>query len=537
MAQATFKSDLFLPARLTTPQASGPSFTSNLINADTKKHAFILQAPKTGNIHKILFRSNTAATADTFDVRVETVDATTGDPSGTLWGTNTNATVNVNAAGTVFTATLTADAAVTIGDIFAITWVPTAGSVSVSFCMFNDVLSGFPYTDLYGGASWTKATSAPVVGIEYSDGTYHAMPGTFPFSALNTNTYNSGSTPDERGLKFQLPCPCTVSGFWVDMDNDGDLTVKLYDSDGSTVLQSLAIDKDLRANTNYSVQLYRFAATQALLANTYYRLTLVPGASNVTSADFDVPSAAALDQIGGGQNFHHTQRTDAGAWTDTTTKRPFMGLIVNGFDDATGASVFFGVRKMVHHRRYFLKSRRRWSVQQTVNVTQVTKRKHIHPPTKFYRRRYIATFPVNNIIAITSQPVFRPRRIHVRKNVVKKMKRNFFKVDQTFQDFHIKRKRVFIPPEQALVINKPIFPQAAVTIVQNVIVHRPRHPHHVTRVAMYRRQSIMPQQVYIPRRRKRNFVPPAVIVQKAVTSIPLQTVQTDLVVSRPRKVR
>jgi len=43
-----------------------------------------------------------------------------------------------------------------------------------------------------------------------------------------------------------------------------------------------------------------------------------------------------LDMLSGGQAFHFSSRADAGAWSDTTTRRPIMGLILSAADDGVG---------------------------------------------------------------------------------------------------------------------------------------------------------------------------------------------------------
>jgi hypothetical protein len=439
----------------------------------------------------------------------------------------------------MFTATLTADAAVNQGDIFAIDLATATTPVSVAFAMFNDVLSHFPFTDLFGGATWGKASSSPIVGIEYDDGSYHCMPGAFPFSGLNTNTYSSGSTPDERGLKFQLPFPFVVSGFWIDMDDDNDLTVNLYDSDGTSVIASLAIDKDIRGTTNYGVQLYRFAATHNLLANTYYRLVCTPGASNITTADFDVPSAAAMDMIGGGQLFHHTQRTDAGAWTDTTTKRPFMGLIITGFDDATGTSFVLNRRRMSLSYRQTVQRRPKRIAQSTIiqNICQPIKRRTIYTKPPLIRKRRTISISYPNVISLVSILTHRRRRMHFQVYHQTKKRRTNVQINQTFQSLYVKRRKRFTPTPVFVRSRSPLVPQAAVTVQVNVIVSRRRrvfakHEHYVRR-----EQTLINKVNFIPRRRHVIQVPPALVMKKRRTQIALQHVNTNLVVARPRKVR
>jgi len=73
------------------PYVSGPDTAGNrIIDAAGEKVAFIFEAPKTGTIDRLLFRTLGVTSGATVDVRLETIDASNGHPSGTLWGTDTN---------------------------------------------------------------------------------------------------------------------------------------------------------------------------------------------------------------------------------------------------------------------------------------------------------------------------------------------------------------------------------------------------------------------------------------------------------------
>lgn len=323
--------------------SSWTTLNSSNLNASGVKFASILQAPKTGSIRKIHFRVGGVTTATDTDVRIETVDPATGEASGTLWGTNTNVTVlqaSITSNTWIVSPALTADASVTQGDTFAVVLAPTGTPSYIVTCIGGaSAAFRFPYVSFYNGTSWIKESSLlPSVGIEYSDGSFADMPQVIPLSATpNVHAFNSGSTPDERALKFKLPVPVKVCGAWVadDLDGDGDLV--LYDSDGTTALQTKSLDKDVRQGTTTGVHLVRFPGSQLLLANTFYRLSIKPtSATSLTVYSIDVNSAALFDQMPGGQNFHYSERTDAGAWTDTTTRRLFMGLMIDGVDDGSG---------------------------------------------------------------------------------------------------------------------------------------------------------------------------------------------------------
>ena len=343
--------------RMTGDQVGSPTFTGNvlLLDAASEKAAFIFQAPKSGDIRKILWRLGTVTTGATLDIRLETVDLTTGNPTGTLWATNTNAAAIVSATDddTMVTSTLTADATVVKGDLLAVVIVNPAvsfGNLQISGFADDDLLN-IPYADLFTTV-WTKPTVAPVVGVEYSDGSYANTNGCWPMSAITTTNFSAASTPDVIALRFSLPYPARITGFWIWIDLDGNATVKLYDPDGGTVLESLGIDTDVRNSAGTKLHTYLFDTSISLSKDTVYRLGIEPaGATSVQVHDFTVPTAAALDSFPGGQAFHLSTAKDpfgVESWTQTTTRQPFMGLLLDQFDDGVGAGSGGGLRLAGH---------------------------------------------------------------------------------------------------------------------------------------------------------------------------------------------
>ena len=313
---------------------------SLLLDAADEKVAFIFRAPKAGDITKVVFLTGAVTTGAIVDVRIETVSLTTGDPTGTLWGTTTNgAVVIANADDNVFkTATLTLAATVAKGDLLAVVIVnPSVLPGNLNVQSSSDHNSGYPYRDLFTTV-WTKGNRPLIIGIEYSGGSYDVVQGTILASYTST-TYNNGSTPDERGLIFQLPFPCSVRGAWVWVDLDGDADIVLYDSDGTSVLTSVSLDTNVRESAIPDLFIVEFSTSINLSKTTNYRLSLKPtSVTDVVLQEFTVSTAAAMDSNSGGQNFHLTTRTDAGSWSQTTTQRPLMGLLLSSFDDAVSAS-------------------------------------------------------------------------------------------------------------------------------------------------------------------------------------------------------
>lgn len=115
-----------LPSYLPYPDArtwggSGTPGPGSLDKLDdpNERVSWIIRATKAGNLRKVGFRTGAVTLAVALNIRVETV-TNTGNPSTTLWATDTSGTVAVPAANTWYWVTLTADATLAIGSMFAV---------------------------------------------------------------------------------------------------------------------------------------------------------------------------------------------------------------------------------------------------------------------------------------------------------------------------------------------------------------------------------------------------------------------------------
>lgn len=320
----------------------GLTLTTNtyVLDAADEKVALVCRSPRAGNIRRIHFRTGTVTTGATLDCRIETVSAADGNPTGTLWATTTNAAAVVADTDDntwKSSAPLTADATVAQGDEFAVVIVNPSGSPgNLQIGHFSDEHhSLYPYGALFT-ASYAKQTFMPSIALEMSDGTYLPIFGHYPVTGVNAVTYNSGSASDERGNRFISPFACRAVGAWVWHNGIGAnvaFDVVLYDTAG-TVAASGSFDGDRQQSVGTAGGLFiPFTASVTIAAATGspYRVVLKPtSASNVTLLDIDVAVAAILDSLPGGAAWHYTERADAGAWSDTTTKRAMIGLLLDG---------------------------------------------------------------------------------------------------------------------------------------------------------------------------------------------------------------
>ncbi len=204
----------------------------------------------------------------------------------------------------------------------------------------NGAVCQFCSSALKTGGAWARTFILNNVILEYSDGTFGTLGGpwsvmTLPCSAQSTLNLNTGSTPDEAGLRFKLPFEAYVEGAWFYSTisaNTVDFDVVLYE--GTTAVSTLSVDASYANNTAIRPGWVFFSSPGRVKPNTEYTLALKPTtANNLGMAYIDVSDANHFQAMAGGTDWHWNQRTDAGAWTPTTTRRPLMGLLLSHVHD------------------------------------------------------------------------------------------------------------------------------------------------------------------------------------------------------------
>lgn len=306
--------------------------------------AAIIEAPKTGTVSKIFVLIGTVSGASpTIDARLETVSG--ASPSGTLFATNSNGS-QVVANNTGYEVTLTGSAAVTKGDILAIVITYSAGTTINVKVNNAQMQSKYPYGMLKTAGTYAAA-STPVVALGYNDSTY---PENYPLvpAVATATTYNSTSTPDERGNIFQLPVSLRAVGFQVAYQNaatSADFDLVLYDSNGTSTLASVSIDADQLFGTSGGWMKVYFSAAVTLLANTAYRVTVKPTTANDNAwVRYQALNTTVMQALPGKGVWYGTSRTDAGAWTEVTTDWYPIGLLFDGIDTAGGLLLNSGMQ-------------------------------------------------------------------------------------------------------------------------------------------------------------------------------------------------
>lgn len=349
-------------ATMTPPMFLGPkvirdtSATTITLDANGEYVAYILQAPKTGTIDRLHFYATTVtADGDGLRARIETVDGSTGNPSGTLVSGSAEVTIATTTANSWNRSGAGLGAAVTCGDYIAVKLLSPATGTT-----FNGVIRSawtlvgpgmtqanqlFPYV-VNAIPTATKASAAGMVfALEYDDGTTPFMEGAMPIASVTSTNFSNASTPDERGNLFQVPGPCRVVGAYhqvVPTNVNAAYDVVLY-SAADAELASVSVDGDLlRLLAGPQSLVHLFPTPVELASGTNYRLVIRPTTAVAVSKvhmaiDTSAGGVRLREAVVGGTSWKLTTRADAGAWTDTDDAISGIGAIVDQIDDGAGS--------------------------------------------------------------------------------------------------------------------------------------------------------------------------------------------------------
>lgn len=348
---------------------SAPSISTSLLNDATgEKVAFIGQVwnkdRTTKSITKIGFRFGSVVKAggSGLTVSLQNVDTTTGPvgrPDETQDQTVAIANGNASFASNTWCQTnaLSTNRSVAYGEMIAVVWeFDGSGRLGADSYVISGMSGSeghLPLSLTKLGGSWDWNAVSPNIIFEFTDGTFGTLRGAWPFSAVNSLSFASNTTPDEYAMEFQLPAPCKVDGGWfagfLISAGTGDFDIVLYN--GTTVLATKSYDANFVEQVN-SQKLFEFCFSSEveLAANTTYRLAVKPTTTaGVDVAYFDVSAAGHLQAHGFGE-FGTTSRTDSGAWAaPTTTRRLLAGLHVSSIDDGTGGGNTIIVNKIINN--------------------------------------------------------------------------------------------------------------------------------------------------------------------------------------------
>jgi hypothetical protein len=326
-----------------------PALASTVIDASAEKVAWIgpVLTPNRGskNVQTVGFLPGaiTSAGGSTMRLSLQNVDTATGNPprpDGTQDQT-VDFLASAPTASTFYTTgNLSATRSVAHGEMLAVVleFQSFAGAdvFNVQNITVGSSIIGSTSVSLFT-ASWAAVGVAPNVILGFDDGSFGTLGAqAYPAATLTSDSVNTGTTPDEVALAFTVPFSCKVDGAWFSFNPAAatrNFDVILYD--GTSALVTVSVDAET-VKISQSLFSVHFAE-QTLSPGTSYYLAIKPTtASSGTLYGTTVTNANHFQAMAGGTAFSWAQRTDAGAWSPTTTKRPFMGIIISALDDGVG---------------------------------------------------------------------------------------------------------------------------------------------------------------------------------------------------------
>lgn len=347
MALASLSSELPVGPMLPAPFTGGVGTdTVSVVDAANEGVAMIFSARETVTIDVMSFRI-TAATSAVLSCSIEALNAS-GDPDGTAIGSAV-LTGTLSAAGVVEVTGL--GAAVTAGTSYAAVVRYSSGTtVSVFLRQNSDAGSHFPHMSNNVGAGWVKVATGNYgcsFGIGTSTTAYKHWNNTNGPHTLSDQTYTDADTPDEYGLRFQVPVAMRCTGLLaaLALPTGGTIAVVLTDSSGNDVGATFkSYDSDLVASiSSESMAFFPLAAAFTLVADTTYVLGIKStSAGNMTLRKVTMGTNGQLGAWYSKEWFQAT-RTGAtsgnGAWTFTAdTICPLIWPLIDQIHDGAGGS-------------------------------------------------------------------------------------------------------------------------------------------------------------------------------------------------------
>lgn len=315
---AILSGHVYIPAA----SAIGVSTSNTSMSAATDIVATLCEIPKTGNITGIKFGLATVTTGCTVIGTIETVTASI--PTGTLYHANATGTVVVANTDDNTTKTITYTSfAATRGDLVALKLAVSSGTPSAMSIRTSatTVLGGFPcqYQNIATVNAWS--TSVSDILITYDDGDVVPI-STLPKANNTSLNVSSSTSPDEVGVKFVMPFSASSDGWCFRTASSAGaqpIDIVLYDSaDGVVATHSFSGAGIAGTGINSNIQGY-WSSDVNLLKGRTYRLVIKPTTTTswttMLSLSSNIPAFGAV----GSTSAQYTSRTNAGAWTDSST--------------------------------------------------------------------------------------------------------------------------------------------------------------------------------------------------------------------------
>jgi hypothetical protein len=351
MALVTLKQPIQWPGNIMAHTGNGLSVTgTGTLDGAGEYSAVVLCARETMTISHVAVTILSPSGSPTADIRIETVDASTGLPSGTLWATDTNIVTGTLTAGTNVHE-LTEPASIAAGQIFCVKIAYNSGTSFqvLSISRRGPAAGNLPYVVINTGSpAKSVLINQHCLGLGSSSTTFYAVPGLLNVASIGGGSFNN-TNGARRGLRFtaQFNCRCVgICGFFT--NGVGDYNAILMSDAGSELSSSsTAFEGDASGAGQNAMSWIYFDNPVTLTAGTTYRAVIEP--SSATNVNFQTLVLAGADFRSAspcGTFAHYTSYASA-AWDDSATATiPYLDILIDQIDDGAGSGG--GTRQKVY---------------------------------------------------------------------------------------------------------------------------------------------------------------------------------------------
>ena len=294
------------------------------------------KALSTGDIKSVRLNWNSVTAPGVVRIRIETVDATTGLPSGTLY--DANATYDVTPAAGVHTYTFATlpTTGLTVNNYYAVVLLTTTAGTTQTLEAYpppNGLSAVYPVNVLTAADGTTRTNFAvvgaavPMVSLVLEDDT--EPENGFCIFGTRTSSLNMYGTRS-AGALFTINAPISLEGYFVPVVITGtpadDLRCRVIDMNNNTITGTdVTVDKDFITQSRRHE--FRLPASVKLKAGTYRAVLDSSGSAvgnNYTFRYMTLWNTSATIP-----NFRYTSSTDGTTWTDVSNSAGAPYLMVN----------------------------------------------------------------------------------------------------------------------------------------------------------------------------------------------------------------
>lgn len=299
----------------------------------------------------------TVTAAGEVTVRIETIDATTGKPSGTLYDANASLAFTPVAGWQDLTFASVPTTNLTVGAEYAVVLLTTTGGTAHTLRSHTTVAVRYPTITLTAADGTTRSNFAEVTGTTaimsfVLDDTTEDPMGLLPYAvAVSTSTGTQVYTTNAVALKVVADATLVVSGVEFTAVRigtpAGDLRVRILDTGGTAVSNStVTMDKDsllTGLNSSFRKCIAHFGGLASLAAGTYYVTFDSASSANVSNC-WGIAGTVPANTTVVPNNFIQTVTTDITAgppatWTDSATGvQPAIRLMIDSITAGSGGN-------------------------------------------------------------------------------------------------------------------------------------------------------------------------------------------------------